>query len=70
MAIRNDLDPDNSHWHWLAADLRVWRIERNMTQSAVGQLLGVTKTQVSNWESARENLPMKHAETLDRIWRT
>jgi transcriptional regulator with XRE-family HTH domain len=70
MASRKDLDPDNNHWHWLAADLRVWRTERNMTQPAVGRLLGVTKTQVSNWESARENLPMKHAEALDGIWRT
>ncbi|MEU8797256.1 helix-turn-helix transcriptional regulator [Spirillospora sp. NPDC048819] len=70
MAARNDLDPDNDHWHWLASDLRVWRIERNMTQAGVGKLLGVTKTQVSNWESARENLPMKHAEALDGIWRT
>lgn len=41
-----------------------------MTQTAVGKILGVTKTQVSNWESARENLPMRHAETLDRVWRT
>ncbi|MFC4052971.1 Scr1 family TA system antitoxin-like transcriptional regulator [Actinomadura syzygii] len=70
MPPRNDLDPDNDHWHWLAADLRVWRLERNMTQPALGEILGVTKTQVSNWESARENLPMKHAETLDLVWRT
>jgi transcriptional regulator with XRE-family HTH domain len=41
-----------------------------MTQTDVGKILGVTKTQVSNWESARENLPLKHAETLDRVWRT
>ncbi|TYB48693.1 helix-turn-helix domain-containing protein [Actinomadura chibensis] len=70
MPPRNDLDPDNDHWHWLASDLRVWRLERNMTQPALGEILGVTKTQVSNWESARENLPMKHAETLDLVWRT
>lgn len=70
MAARNDLDPDTSHWDWLASDLRVWRTERNMTQAAVGKILGVTKTQVSNWESARENLPSKHAETLDMVWRT
>ena len=70
MAARNDLDPDHDHWHWLSYDLRVWRVERNMTQTDVGKILGVTKTQVSNWESARENLPLKHAETLDRVWRT
>lgn len=70
MAVRNDLDPDHDYWHWLACDLRVWRIERNMTQAGVGMVLGVTKAQVSNWESARENLPAKHAETLDNVWRT
>ncbi|GAA4239279.1 helix-turn-helix transcriptional regulator [Actinomadura meridiana] len=70
MAARTDLDPDHNHWHWLASDLRIWRVERNMTQTAVGEILKVTKTQVSNWESARENLPSKHAETLDLVWRT
>jgi transcriptional regulator with XRE-family HTH domain len=70
MTSANDLDPDNNHWHWLAADLRIWRLERNLTQAALGELLGVTKAHVSNWESARENLPLKHAETLDSIWRT
>ncbi len=43
MGARNDLDPDGDHWHWLASDLRVWRIERNMTQTDVGKILGVTK---------------------------
>lgn len=70
MPPRNDLDPDNNRWHWLASDLRIWRLERNMTQPALGEILGVTKTQVSNWESARENIPMKHAETLDQVWKT
>ncbi|WP_433476020.1 helix-turn-helix domain-containing protein [Spirillospora sp. CA-142024] len=69
MPSANELDPDNDHWHWLACDLRIWRIERNMTQAALGEMLGVTKSHVSNWESGRENIPMKHAETLDLIWR-
>ncbi|GGQ23911.1 transcriptional regulator with XRE-family HTH domain [Actinomadura coerulea] len=69
MTSANDLDPDNNNWHWLASDLRIWRTERNMTQEALGNLLGVTKAHVSNWESGRENMPMKHAETLDLIWR-
>jgi hypothetical protein len=38
MGARNDLDPERDHWHWLAADLRVWRIERNMTQTDVGRI--------------------------------
>ncbi|MGI5324190.1 helix-turn-helix domain-containing protein [Actinomadura nitritigenes] len=70
MTSANNLDPDNNHWHWLATDLRIWRLERNLTQAGLGELLGVTKAHVSNWESARENLPLKHAETLDYIWRT
>lgn len=69
MTSANELDPDNNNWHWLASDLRIWRTERNMTQESLGDLLGVTKSHVSNWESGRENLPMKHAETLDLAWR-
>ena|SRR5437868_3903690 len=70
MTAANELDPDNSHWHWLAYDLRVWRLERNLTQAEVGKILCVQKAQVSNWESGRENLPVRHAETLDATWRT
>ncbi|QFG24759.1 helix-turn-helix transcriptional regulator [Actinomadura sp. WMMB 499] len=70
MARADHLDPDSSHWHWLAVDLRVWRLERNLSQAELGALLGVDISTVSNWESGSAKLPKGRAEALDRIWKT
>jgi transcriptional regulator with XRE-family HTH domain len=70
MVRADDLDPDNIPWHWVAVDLRVWRLERNLSQADVARICGIDKTAVSNWESGGAKLPQKHAETLDRVWRT
>jgi transcriptional regulator with XRE-family HTH domain len=70
MATADDLDPDGSAWHRLAIDLWVWRLERNLSQPDVADILGVDKSSVSNWEAGRIKLPLKHAETLDQVWRT
>ena len=70
MARADNLDPDNNPWHWLAVDLRVWRLERNLSQADVGRLCGVDNSRVANWESASAKLPQTHAETLDRVWKT
>ncbi|GAA4233885.1 helix-turn-helix transcriptional regulator [Actinomadura meridiana] len=66
----DNLDPDNNSWHWLAADLRVWRLERNLSQADIGRICGVDNSRVANWESAGAKMPQKHAETLDRVWKT
>lgn len=70
MAKADRLDPDSSHWAWLAVDLRVWRLERNMSQRDVADACGVTVPTVSNWESGSAKPSQRHAETLDRLWRT
>lgn len=70
MVRADDLDPDNIPWHWVAVNLRVWRLERNLSQADVARICGIDKTAVSNWESGGAKLPQKHAETLDRVWKT
>ncbi|TDC36452.1 XRE family transcriptional regulator [Actinomadura sp. KC345] len=70
MARADNLDPDHNPWHWLAVDLRIWRIERNLSQAEVGRMCGVDNSRVANWESASAKLPQMHAETLDRVWKT
>ncbi|WP_433143434.1 helix-turn-helix domain-containing protein [Actinomadura nitritigenes] len=70
MPSANHLDPDSSMWDELAADLRIWRLLRNMSQTQVADILGVNHSTVSNYESGRSKLPEKHAETLDYVWRT
>lgn len=70
MARADNLDPDNNPWHWLAVDLRVWRIRENLSQAEVGRFCGVDNSRVANWESASAKLPQNHAETLDRVWKT
>jgi DNA-binding XRE family transcriptional regulator len=70
MPSANNLDPDSSMWDELAADLRIWRLLRNMSQTQVADILGVNHSTVSNYESGRSKLPEKHAETLDYVWRT
>ena len=70
MVRADKLDPDNNPWHWVAVDLRVWRLERNLSQTDVAEICGIDKTGVSNWESGGAKLPQRHAETLDRVWRT
>ncbi|TDD92490.1 helix-turn-helix domain-containing protein [Actinomadura rubrisoli] len=70
MAKADTLDPDNNPWHWLAADLRVWRLERNLSQTQLAEILEVDGSTVSNYESATTKLPLDKAEILDRLWRT
>ncbi|MBW8485775.1 helix-turn-helix domain-containing protein [Actinomadura parmotrematis] len=70
MPTAETLDPDHSRWHWLAVDLRVWRLERNLSQADVARILKIDTSTVSNYESARAKIPKHHTETLDERWRT
>lgn len=70
MALADNLDPDNNLWHWIAVDLRVWRLRENLSQSDLGHICGVDKSRVANWESGAAKLPHQHAETLDNVWKT
>jgi len=38
-------------------DLRQWRIEHNLSQRALGELLGVTWLAVQRWEAGTHNVP-------------
>ncbi|GAA2166001.1 helix-turn-helix domain-containing protein [Actinomadura napierensis] len=64
------LDPDHNPWHWLAVDLRIWRLERNLSQARLGEILKVDDSTISNYESASSKLPLEKAEILDQLWRT
>ena len=41
------------------ANLKAWRIHQGMNQEQVGDLMGVHKAQVSNWESGVRAIPEK-----------
>jgi hypothetical protein len=69
MAKADKLDPDHNPWHWLASDLRIWRLERNLSQAQLGEILDVDDSTISNYESATSKLPMEKAEILDLLWR-
>ncbi|MGW2306494.1 helix-turn-helix domain-containing protein [Actinomadura luteofluorescens] len=70
MPKADKLDPDNNPWHWLASDLRIWRLERNLSQAQLADVLRVDDSTVSNYESGTTNLSKEKAEILDQIWRT
>ena len=42
-----------------AQDLRDWRQSRNLSQTAAGELVGVTKAAWSRWESGARLMPMQ-----------
>lgn len=70
MVKADRLDPDNNPWHWLAADLRIWRIERNLSQARLAEILRVDDSTVSNYESGTSKIPERTAEILDQLWCT
>ncbi|MFI0406179.1 helix-turn-helix transcriptional regulator [Actinomadura sp. 3N508] len=70
MAPREDLDPDSSVWHWIAAELRLFRELFNLRGTEVAEILGLEKSSVSNMEAGRTKLRMEHAEKLDQRYRT
>lgn len=39
-------------------ELKQWRAERSLTQSALGGVLGVTKACISRWESGLRPIPV------------
>lgn len=70
MGKADRLDPDHNPWHWLAVDLRIWRIERNLSQARLAEILGVDDSTVSNYESGTSKIPERKAEILDQLWHT
>jgi transcriptional regulator with XRE-family HTH domain len=66
----DNLNPDHNPWHWMAVDLRIWRLERNLSQTELGEILRVDGSTVSNYESGTSKVPLEKAEILDQLWRT
>lgn len=70
MTAAESLDPDESLWHAIAFHLRYERQKRGMSQTAVGDIIGVNKHGVSNMEAGRNKLTRIQADRLDKAWDT
>lgn len=68
MHIKPPPNPRESLWSLIAYYLRFFREQHRMTGEQVGQLLGVTKGQVSKLEHGVARLDPRDAEKLDRHW--
>lgn len=70
MTAAESLDPDESLWHAIAFHLRYERQKRGMSQTEVGDIIGVNKHGVSNMEAGRNKLTRIQAHRLDQAWDT
>lgn len=70
MSRIESVDPMRSLWHWIAHDLRHYRIKQGMTQAEVGRVLRVQKQAVNNYERADRKITDEHAARLDDLWET
>jgi transcriptional regulator with XRE-family HTH domain len=70
MTARELLDPDSSLWHWIAVDLRFWRLKSGMSQEDVAKIIHVNRHTVSNLEAGRYGyrLDSDQALALDTTW--
>lgn len=70
MTAAESLDPDESLWHAIAFHLRYERQKRGLSQTRVGDIIGVNKHGVSNLEAGRNKLTRIQADRLDKVWDT
>src|ERR687895_2831479 len=68
MTVAESLDPDGSVGHLIAFHLRFERQKRGLSQSQMGQILGMNRHGVSNLEAARNRLTQDQARRLDHAW--
>lgn len=70
MAERENLDPKNSLWEWIATDLHVWRVRKGLSLNEMGQILGITRASVSNLEALRRGYRISEAQAraLDEVF--
>ena len=40
----------------------------NVNQETIGEIVGVTKTSISKWETGKETIPLKHLNTLSNYY--
>jgi DNA-binding XRE family transcriptional regulator len=70
MSVADNIDPMTSLWHWLAYDVRRFRIAAGLSQPKLGHILGIVRQTVCNIEAAERKLTDKQAHILDELWDT
>ncbi|MEU8797138.1 helix-turn-helix transcriptional regulator [Spirillospora sp. NPDC048819] len=70
MGVADSLDPMDSHWHWMAYDLRRLRQKEGISQARLGRIIGAAKQTVCNYEANERRLTEDQAKALDRRWDT
>ncbi|MFG2089227.1 Scr1 family TA system antitoxin-like transcriptional regulator [Spirillospora sp. NPDC048824] len=70
MGVADSLDPMDSHWHWMAHDLRRLRQKEGISQARLGRVIGAAKQTVCNYEANERRLTEEQAKALDRRWDT
>lgn len=70
MAQADHINPDESLWHWLAVDLRRYRLARRETVQAVSDIMGTNRENVSSMEAMRRPPNEDHLIRLDAAWQT
>lgn len=70
MVAAESLDPDNSFWDWIAYDLRRYRLKHGETVQQVADVIGRSRSDVSNCEAGRRRINVESARLLDKHWDT
>jgi transcriptional regulator with XRE-family HTH domain len=70
VGVADNIDPMTSLWHWLAYDVRRFRIAAGLSQPKLGRILGIARQTVCNIEAAERRLTDKQARILDDLWET
>jgi transcriptional regulator with XRE-family HTH domain len=64
------INPDASMWHWLAYDLRRYRLARKASAAEVATIMRCSRPQVSNYEAMKRRPELDQMKRLDEAWRT
>lgn len=68
--VREPLNPKISMWYFLAFYLRFWREKMGLSLTQCGEIMGVTRGSVSNFEAGRRRPHDDHMRALDRHFGT
>ncbi|MFC5182034.1 helix-turn-helix domain-containing protein [Actinomadura harenae] len=70
MVAAESLDRFESLWFYMAFYLRFERQKHQLSQSQMGQIMGINKYGVSNFEAGRNRLTQEQARRIDQKWET
>lgn len=68
--VRDPLNPKLSMWHFLAFYLRFWREKAGLSLTQCGEVMGVQRGTVSNFEAGRRRPQEDHMRALDKYYGT